>query len=158
MKQTSVPALFGTAAFFAAAAWILVRRFYGDMVSIPVTVSLTLWGLAAVCALLTVKVRRALHSDDAPGIGLDNSQLNPMTVTQFMLVGKASAWTGAALGGAYVGMAFVILPHAGELTAAAQDTAGVLSSALGGAAMSAAGVILERHCQAPPPDALLENC
>ena len=115
MKQTSVPALFGTAAFFAAAAWILVRRFYGDMVSIPVTVSLTLWGLAAVCALLTVKVRRALHSDDAPGIGLDNSQLNPMTVTQFMLVGKASAWTGAALGGAYVGMAFFILPHAGEL-------------------------------------------
>ena len=75
-----------------------------------------------------------------------------------MLVGKASAWTGAALGGAYVGMAFFILPHAGELTAAAQDTAGVLSSALGGAAMSAAGVILERHCQAPPPDALLENC
>ena len=70
---------------------------------------------------------------------------------QFLLVGKASAWTGAIVGGAYAGIAVYVLPKAGELVAASGDVAGVVSSALGGAAMCVTGVVLERHCEAPPP-------
>lgn len=149
MKRTSISALIGTALFVAAAAAILTTRFYGSMLAIPATVSISLWAMALVCVLLTLKVRGA--KDDEHGIGLDNSQLNPMTIAQFLLVGKASAWTGAIVGGAYVGIAVYVVPRAGELVAASEDLAGVLASALGGAAMCVAGVVLERHCEVPPP-------
>ena len=119
------------------------------MLAIPATVSISLWAMALVCVLLTLKVRGA--KDDEHGIGLDNSQLNPMTIAQFLLVGKASAWTGAIVGGAYAGMAVYVVPRAGELVAAAGDLAGVVTSALGGVAMCIAGVVLERHCEVPPP-------
>lgn len=149
MTRTSLSALVGTALFVAAAAAILTARFYGSMLAIPATVSISLWAMAVVCVLLILKVRSA--KNDEHGIGLDNSQLNPMTIAQFLLVGKASAWTGAIVGGAYAGIAVYVLPKAGELVAASGDVAGVVSSALGGAAMCVAGVVLERHCEAPPP-------
>ena len=149
MKRTSISALVGVALFVAAAAAILTTRFYGSMLAIPATVSISLWAMALVCVLLTLTVRGA--KDDEHGIGLDNSQLNPMTIAQFLLVGKASAWTGAIVGGAYAGMAVYVVPRAGELVAAAGDLAGVVTSALGGVAMCIAGVVLERHCEVPPP-------
>lgn len=149
MTRTSIPGLLGVAAFVAIAAAILTTRFYGDMLAIPATVSLTLWAMAVMCGLLAVKVRRA-KEDDAHGIGLDRSQLNPMTVAQFMLVGKASAWTGALVGGAYLGVGVYVVAHLATLAAASEDIVGVIASALGGTAMSAAGVFLERSCETPP--------
>lgn len=150
MKRTSIGALIGAGVFVAAAAAILTTRFYGSMLAIPATVSITLWVMAVVCGVLTWKVRSA-KEEDAHGIGLDNSQLNPMTILQFMLVGRASAWTGAIVGGAYVGIAVYVIPRASELVAASNDLVGVVSSALGGLAMAVAGVVLERHCEVPPP-------
>ena len=142
MTQTSLGALIGTGVFFAAAAAILTTRFYGSMLQIPVTVSATLWLMAVICVALTWKVDQA--TEDEHGIGLDNSQLNPM-------VGKASAWTGAIVGGIYAGIAVYVIPNAGTLTAASDDLVGVIASALGGLAMAAAGLRLERHCETPPP-------
>ena len=78
MKRTSISALIGTALFVAAAAAILTTRFYGSMLAIPATVSISLWAMAVVCGVLTLKVRDA--TEDEHGIGLDNSQLNPMTI------------------------------------------------------------------------------
>ena len=149
MKRTSLGALIGVGIFMAAAAAILTTRFYGSMMSIPVTVSATLWLMVVVCLGLTLKVDKA--TDEDHGIGLDNSQLNPMTIAQFMLVGKASAWTGAIVGGLYAGVAVYVIPNAGTLVAASDDLVGVLASAIGGIAMSAAGLRLERHCETPPP-------
>lgn len=149
MTKTSIAGLVGTAVFMALAALILTSRFYGLMQSIPPTVSVTLWIMTVICGVLAWKVYQA-KKDDAHGIGLDNSQLNPMTVTQFMLVGKASAWTGAIVGGAYTGIAAYVVMNSSQLVAAQEDVFGVVTSALGGAALSVAGVILERHCQVPP--------
>lgn len=150
MTRTSIGALIGTVVFVALAAAILTTRFYGSMIAIPATVSFTLWCMTLVCAVLTWKVRKA-RGESSPGIGLDSSQLNPLTVAQFMLVGKASAWTGSIVGGAYVGVCLYVVPHAGELVAASADLVGALSSAAGGAAMAVAGVILERSCEVSPP-------
>ncbi|KXB52312.1 hypothetical protein HMPREF2976_01955 [Corynebacterium sp. HMSC077D10] len=150
MQRTSLPALIGTAVFVAAAVAIVIPRLYGYMGTIPLTVSITLWLMAIVCAVLAWRVREA-KKDDTHGIGLDTSQLNPMTITNFMLLGKASAWTGAIVGAAYAGVAVYVIPHAHELVAAAEDVPGVLASLLGGAAMAVAGVVLERYCEVPPP-------
>ena len=67
------------------------------------------------------------------------------------MIGKASAWTGAIIGGAYVGIGSYIVPRAGDLIAAGDDLPGVLASAFGGIALAVAGVYLERHCETPPP-------
>lgn len=149
MKKTSITTLVGIAVFITLAVFILTRGFYGAMMAIPATVSITLWGMAILCAGLTWKVRKA-KSDDAFGIGLDHSQLNPMTITQFMLVGKASAWTGTIVGAAYLGIALYVVPMSGQIAAAQDDLAGVITSVLGGLAMAIAGLILERHCEVPP--------
>ncbi|MCQ9336886.1 DUF3180 domain-containing protein [Corynebacterium phoceense] len=151
MQRTSLPALGGTAVFVAAAVAIVIPRLYGYMGTIPLTVSVTLWLMAIVCAVLAWRVREA-KKDDTHGIGLDTSQLNPMTITNFMLLGKASAWTGAIVGAAYAGVAVYVIPHAHELVAAAEDVPGVLASLLGGAAMAVAGVVLERYCEVPPAE------
>ena len=143
MQRTSWPALIGTAVFVAAAVAIVIPRLYGYMGTIPLTVSITLWLMAIVCAVLAWRVREA-KKDDTHGIGLDTSQLNPMTITNFMLLGKASAWTGTIVGAAYAGLAVYVISHAHELVAAAEDVPGVLASLLGGAAMAVAGVEIGR--------------
>src|SRR5690625_5605749 len=77
--------------------------------------------------------------------------MNPMTIARFMVVGKASAWTGTIVGAAYLGIALYVVPMAGQIAAAQDDITGVVSSVLGGVAMAIAGLILERHCEVPPP-------
>lgn len=148
MQRTSIPALIAAGGVTAALAAILTWRFYGSMMTIPVTVSVTLWVMAAVCVFLALRVRDRRENG---GIGQDRSQLSPVTAAQYLVIGKASAWTGAIIGGAYVGMASYIVPRAGDLIAAADDLPGVLASALGGIALAVAGVFLERHCETPPP-------
>ncbi|MEJ5998881.1 DUF3180 domain-containing protein [Corynebacterium sp. H130] len=148
MKQTSVGVLVGAFVFVACAAAILTWGFYGELVSPSPGASLMLWILAAVCVFLaaTMKDRK-----ERGAIGMDRSQLSPLRAAQYLVIAKASAWTGALVGGAYAGMAMYVLPHYGQLAAAAEDTPGVIASALGGIALSAAGIYLERHCETPPP-------
>lgn len=148
MKATAIPALVGAGVFTALAVAILTWGFYGSFPSVPLMVAATLFGLAIVCGLLGRKVKDQLDSDH---IGQDRSQLNPMTVAQFLILGKASAWTGAIIGGAYVGMASYVIPNAGVLAAAANDLPGVIGAALGGIVLAAAGIYLERNCHVPPP-------
>ncbi len=148
MKKTSLTALVATGGFAAAVLAILTWGFYGSMMSIPVTVSVTLWLMAIICVFLALRVRE--RKEDGR-IGMDRSQLNPVTAAQFLVVGKASAWTGAIVGGAYVGVGTYVLPQSGQLMAAADDLPGVVASALGGIALAAAGVFLERNCEVPPP-------
>lgn len=148
MKLTPIPGLVAAGVFVALAAGILTWGFYGSLPSVPIVVSVTLWVMAVVCWYLAQKVKSRLKDGY---IGMDRSQLNPVTASQFLIIGKASAWTGAIVGGGYVGMATYVLPNAGMLAAAAADVPGVLAAALGGIAMSAAGVYLERNCHVPPP-------
>lgn len=148
MKRTPLWQLIGTGVFIALASLILTWGFYGRMAGIPVAVSLTLWVMAGVCCYLAFKVRSRLAEGR---IGQDRSQLNPVTAAQFLIIGKASAWTGAVVGGGYVGMALYIFPQAGILAAAADDLPGVIASATGGLALSVAGLYLEKVCHVPPP-------
>lgn len=147
MKQTSVLRLLGVFLFCALASFILVMRFYGVLPSVPLGVAICLWGMTVLCVLLAVRVRTRIKDDQ---IGQDRSQLNPVTAAQFLVIGKASAWTGAIFGGGYVSLGiFVLTSHI-----SAQDLPIVIASALGGVAMSAAGYWLEKSCTVPPVDAV----
>lgn len=148
MNRTPIAGLFGAAAFTAAAALILVRRYYGALASLSLLWPLSLWIAAVTCLYIAHMVRKRREEGN---VGLDRSQLNPMMVANFMLFGKACAWTGALCGGAYLGLLAYVVPRLGMLTAAAEDFPSVLSGALGGIALAVAGVVLERACEVSPP-------
>lgn len=148
MQRTPIIGLIAVGGFLAAVSAILTWRFYGSMMTVPVTVSVFLWLMAAVCVFLAIKVR---DRKTQGRIGQDRSQLNPLTAALYLVIGKASAWTGAIIGGVYLGIGSYIVPRLGDLAAAYDDLPGVAASALGGIALSVAGLYLERHCEAPPP-------
>ncbi|WJZ03686.1 DUF3180 domain-containing protein [Corynebacterium freiburgense] len=148
MTQTRVSHLFVAGFFTAAIAGILSWRFYDELFAIPVTVSLTLWLMTLLCVVLALKIKGHIEGGT---IGFDSTQLDPLRAAMWFAIGRASAWTGALVGGAYLGLASYVVPNAGELVAASEDLAGVLASLLGGISLSAAGVYLERACTLPPP-------
>ena len=129
-------------------AVILVRRFYGAWQTVSPVWSLPLWGFALLCVFLTVMVRRRREEGR---VGLDRSQMNPMMVANFMVVGKAAAWAGAIIGGWFLGVAVWVIPRVNVLAAAEADLPGVIAGTLGGVALAVAGVVLERSCEVSPP-------
>ncbi|HZK31496.1 MAG TPA: DUF3180 domain-containing protein [Corynebacterium sp.] len=148
MTRTPVRGLVALGLAVAAATSILTWGFYGDFVPIHWGVSITLWMVALLCLVAARKVRNA---KEAGAIGLDRTQLDPMTVALFLVLAKASAWTGGIVAGAYSGIATYVVPHAFDLVAAAADLPGVVTSLLGGVALTGAALYLERHCETPPP-------
>ena len=132
----------------AAAAFILVRRFYGALTTVGVTASLPLWIVAATCLFIAYMVAKRREEGN---VGLDRSQLNPMMAANFMLLGKASAWSGAICGGLFAGLLIYIAPRIDVLAAAQSDLPGTLSGTFGGLALAIAGVVLERACEVSPP-------
>lgn len=151
MKTTSIPWLVATALFACACTAIIAWQLYGRLPAVPVLVAVALWAMAVVCVVLG---RRVAGSREDHGIGMDSSQLDPLTAARYLVLGQASAWTGAILGGGYAGIASFVLPKASELVAARDDLPSVLGAALGGVALAAAGLYLERACQTPmPPEA-----
>jgi len=148
VNRTSTAALTALAGFVAAATFILVRRFYGLLTSVDVTLSMPLWIVAAVCLFVAFMVKKCR---DEGNVGLDRSQLNPLMAANFMLLGKASAWSGAVCGGIFLGMVAYVAPRAPDLLAAEADLPGVISGSLGGIALMVAGLVLERTCEVSPP-------
>lgn len=148
MTRTNTAELVAVAGFFAAAAVILVRRFYGAWQTVSPVWSLPLWGFALLCVFLIVMVRRRREEGR---VGLDRSQMNPMMVANFMVVGKAAAWAGAIIGGWFLGVAVWVIPRVNVLAAAEADLPGVIAGTLGAVALAVAGVVLERSCEVSPP-------
>lgn len=148
MKRTPIEGLIAVAGFFAAAALILVRRFYGWLESLDMVVPLSLWGIAVVAGWLAYVVRKR-RKDGL--VGLDRSQLNPMQAANFMVFGKASAWAGAICGGAYAGALMYVVRKLDVLAAASDDVVPLTVGALGGLALCIAGLVLEKNCEVSPP-------
>lgn len=104
--------------------------------------------LAAACVAAGLRIKRSKHGH---GIGQDLSQLSPVFVANWLVVGQASAWTGAISVGAYAGIGSFVLVHAGELMAAQEDVAPTLLCLVSAAALAGAGLFLEKVCTVDPP-------
>lgn len=148
MQRTRINALVAVFALLTAAMGIITWRFYGSFPPLPAAGAVTIWMLVIVCVILIVIVRRTLS---AGRIGLDRSQLDPLTVARMLVVGKASAWTGTILAGLYTGIGTYVVPQAGQLIAAEAEAPIVIAAVVGSVSLAVAGVVLERNCETPPP-------
>ncbi|MDY6050459.1 MAG: DUF3180 domain-containing protein [Corynebacterium sp.] len=148
MKLTSIPALIATSLFLAACSGIIVWRWYGEMNGFSASASVTVWVIALVCFLLARKLRAA-RADNM--IGQDRSQISPVTAANWLVIGKASAWMGAIVGGAYLGILVFLLTQLSQLEAAVADLPGVIACLVGSILAAAAGIYLERSAHIDPP-------
>ncbi|MGI0541968.1 DUF3180 domain-containing protein [Corynebacterium aquatimens] len=148
MSRTSITALIAVAGFFAAAALILLRRFYGVLNTVTFMYSLPLWFMAVLCVFLAFVVKRRREQGR---VGLDRSQLNPMMVANYLATAQACAWAGAIFGGLYVGLLVWIVPKISSLDAAGADLPGAIAGAVGAVALTAAALFLEKSCEVTPP-------
>ncbi|OFO34691.1 hypothetical protein HMPREF3048_08080 [Corynebacterium sp. HMSC075D04] len=148
MKRTPIEGIIAAAGFSAAAALIVVRRYYSWLESLDVIVPLSLWCIAAVAGWLAWVVHKRRKDGQ---VGLDRSQLNPMQAANFMVFGKASAWAGAICGGMYAGALMYVVRKLDVLAAASDDVVPLTVGTLGGIALCVAGLVLEKNCEVSPP-------
>ena len=149
MRRTPIDGLIAAAGFSAAAALILVRRFYGALASLDLVVPLSLWVMAVIAGWLALVVRKRRKEGR---VGQDRSQLHPVQAAHFMVFGKACAWAGAVFGGMYAGALSYVVPKLGVLAAAPGDVPPLVAGTLGGLALCAAGIWLEKMCEVSPPN------
>ena len=149
MKQVAPSALVIAAVIAAALVWVTALGFYAHFPSIKLTTGSVLWIAAIICGVQGFIMRKKLEDN---AIGLDRSQINPMTVAFSGVFGQSVAWIGAIFAGAYGGLVMFLFFNAGHLVAAQDDTPGAIVGMLGGAMAAVAGKWLEQNCLTPPED------
>lgn len=78
-------------------------------------------------------------------------RIDPLRATRVLALARASAFAGAALAGAYAGIAVLTAPTA-EFAPRRARLVLALLAAVGAAALSVVGVLVERWCRVPPED------
>lgn len=136
--------LLAVAGFFAACAYMVLYRFYGMMIPVPLGVPILLIAMAMLCLGLSWHIRTAVENNR---IGID---LHPLRAAAYHSFAQASQWTAAIIGGVYFGMGCYVVPRAPRLTAAADDAPVVIAAVLSAVALYVAGRRLERNCKNPP--------
>lgn len=149
MKPTSKTLLLGVCLVIAAATAMLYGRYFGSWGSKSWQDLTFPWILTVVCACAARWVRTTLKDNK---VGQDRSQVQPLTLSRWLIVGTASAWLGAIVGGINMGGVLWAVPQWQTLTAAATDGPIFLVGAISGLLLAAAGLWLEKECQLPPSD------
>ncbi len=144
----------------AAASWLLVRTFYGEL-------PLLEWWLPAPLAVLAVaeafgarSLKRRLaalrEARSRTGTAAAASQnvpvrpVEPMLVARLAVLAQASAWVGAGFAGLWGGVLVYVAPAVGRLQAAGADTVTAVMGIACAAGLVAAALALESACRVPP--------
>lgn len=149
MKPTSKTLLLGVSFVIAAATAILYNRYFGTWGSKSWQDLTFPWILTIVCAFAARWVRATLKDNK---VGQDRSQVQPLTLSRWLIVGTAAAWLGGIVGGINLGGVLWALPRWQTLTAAATDGPIFIVGVFTGLLLAAAGLWLEKECQLPPED------
>lgn len=148
MTRIAASTLVLVALVAAVAGFVLTGTFLGSLP--PVGWSwLTLVVVALIDLLLALRIRSAISDG---GVGLDRSQMHPLTIARCAALGQASAVLGAAAGGLGAGLCLFFIPRVGELAAASDEAGPSAAVLISGALLVAAGLFLESACRTPPSD------
>lgn len=151
MKPTRVMDLLSLFVFAAAATWILVRVFYGQLPPIPILAGASLYPIAVIEVVLALLIRNRVSEHQ---IGPGRKQLHPITAARAVALAKASALVGAASAGVWLGFLLFVFPKRATLRAAVSDSPGAVVGLIAGLVLVAAALWLEHCCKTPedPPD------
>nr|WP_120491746.1 DUF3180 domain-containing protein [Corynebacterium lactis] len=149
MKPTSPLTLIAVAIVLASASWIVLDRFFAELGPRSWWDLGFLWLLSAVCVAAARWIKKVL-SDGR--VGQDRSQVHPLTLSRWCVVGSASAWLGAIFAGLYLGGVVWAIPSWSDLAAAESDGPIMVVGFFSGVLLAAAGLWLEKVCQLPSND------
>lgn len=149
MKATRVRDLAVIAVVALVASWLLAEAFYSSIPPIRLFVGASLYPVAAAEVVLGFLIRSRIENHR---IGMVNGQLHPITVARAVALAKASALVGAAFAGVWAGFLVAIGPDSTQVRAAMEDLPGAIVGLIGGIALTAAALWLERACRTPDDD------
>lgn len=147
VKRISLAALASTAGIAGLISAVAAHLLYGSFPRITLLTPVMLYIMTVVCGVAGNIIKRRIGNAE---IGLDRSQLSPLAVANWFMLGQATAWIGAVFVGIYAGIAIHIIPRAADLAVAEADVPGVIAGIIGAVACAGAGLYLERACEAPP--------
>lgn len=128
----------------AVIAYLAVRWSYQRLPGLPSLAGLPAVVIGAGEAIYGLGLRRRIR-DTSPG----RRPVDGLSVARAVMVAKATALAGAAVGGLWLGVLAYVVPEAFTVSAAADDRTSA-SIGLGCAMAMAAGALwLERCCRAP---------
>lgn len=127
----------------AAVAFLFIRQYFGDIPDFTWLGGLSMAGLAVVEGLAAHNTKARIERRPRAGA------LNPLLVARLAVLAKASSLAGAIFAGAYGGVAAWALSEQDRLMAADRNLAPALAGLLGGLALVAAALLLERACRVP---------
>jgi hypothetical protein len=143
LEPTRPTNLILAAAVTAAAAFVFMRRFFGDIPDLTWLAGLTMAGLAVVEGVAAHNTRARIERRPRAGV------LNPLFVARLAVLAKASSLAGAIFAGAYGGAAAWALSERDRLTVAERNLAPAVAGLVGALALVAAALLLERACRVP---------
>lgn len=148
MTRVAVSTLVLVALVAGVGGYVLIDAFLGALP--PVGWGwLTLIVVGLVDLLLALRIRAAIRDG---GVGMDRSQMHPLTVARSAALGQASAVLGSAAAGLGAGLALFFLPRLDVLAVAADELPQSVALLVAGALLVAAGLFLESACRTPPSD------
>jgi hypothetical protein len=138
MKRTTAGDLLVPFFVIGVTAYVLLRFSYDSLPPLHIVVAVPLAALAIVEFVIARRVRAAVRHDPSA------RPMAAIVIARCVALGKASSLVAAAVGGAAAALLLRVSPHAGSVTAAANDTrsSAVLLAAC--IALVAAGLLLER--------------
>jgi len=147
LRPTRPATLVVAAVVTAGLSWLFIRRYFGDIPNVNWLAGVTMAALAVVEGIAAHNTKARVEQRPRAG------RLNPLLVARFAVLAKASSLAGAIFAGAYGGIAAWALSERERLTVAAQNLAPAIAGVVGGLALVAAALLLERACRVPkPPD------
>jgi hypothetical protein len=127
----------------AVVSFILMRRYFGELPDVTWLAGLTMAGLAVVEGIAARSTRAKIERKPRSGV------LNPLFVARLVVLAKASSLAGSLFAGAYGGIAAWALSERGRLEVANHNLPPSIGGVVGGLALVAAALILERSCRVP---------
>jgi len=147
LRPTRPATLVLAAVVTAGLSWLFIRHYFGDIPNVNWLAGVSMATLAVVEGIAAHNTRTRIEQRPRAG------RLNPLLVARFAVLAKASSLAGAIFAGAYGGIAAWALSERERLTVAAQTLAPAIAGVVGGLALVAAALLLERACRVPkPPD------
>jgi hypothetical protein len=138
MRRTSPMDILAPFAIIAAVVYLLLRLSYESLPPFQWFAALPISALAIAEFVIARRVRAAVrhHPSAKP--------MTALAIARGVALGKASSLVGAGISGAVAALLFTVLPDAGRTSAASHDLVVSIILLASSAALTAAGLVLER--------------